>query len=322
MTDEVYVGVDGGGSKTAAVAADRRGRIVGRGRAGGSNYRLSGLETAARNVRAAVRAAAGNRPVARAVLALASCDLPEDEERLRSQLADVAREVRLENDSEAVLYAAFPAGEGVAAIAGTHANVLAALSGQRRRRFGLGYETGNLGGAIDVWRMALHHAFRSVEGSLPRDPALEAFILAVHDMPDFTALARAFRDRPLGHGDHPLRPAGVAAMPAFFELLPASPLARRALHTVAAEHAEAAAHLAHAVGFAPERPLPLALTGGLMTGRSPYRAAFLGRLRLTYPYVAPVSVARPELGALAQAHPDGGRHLDRWRRELEQSESA
>ena len=44
---QIFVGVDGGGSKTSAVVVDERGQEIGRGVSGASNYQGIGLETAA-----------------------------------------------------------------------------------------------------------------------------------------------------------------------------------------------------------------------------------------------------------------------------------
>jgi glucosamine kinase len=315
MTD-LYVGVDGGGSKTVALAASADGTLLGVGRAGTANYRLAGLPAATREVRQAIDLATAGRRPARAVLALASCDDDQDAALLGAALADVADEVVVENDTWAALFAGAPEGEGLAVVAGTHANVLAVRRGEARLRFGLGYETGNVGGGIDVWRTLLHHAFRASEGSLPADPALERFVLAMHGMSDLASLARRFRATPLAHGDHPLRVEAMRALSELEGLLPQSPLAQAAVMAVAADHAVSAAYMATRVGFPCDEPLPLVLVGGFMQPGSTYRRVFLGRLAATYPQQRTCYVPLPALGALRRAHPDGARHLPRWRSEL------
>jgi hypothetical protein len=316
---ELYVGVDGGGSKTVALAASDDGALLAPGRAGVANYRLVGLEAAVREVRQAITLATGGRRPRRAVLALASCDDAEDAALLSAALGDVANEVVVENDTWAALFAGTDGGEGLAIVAGTHANVLAVRQGEARRRFGLGYETGNVGGGIDVWRSLLHHAFRSNEGSLPPDPVLERFVLAMHGVPDLASLARRFRAVPLAHGDHPLRQEAMQALTELEPLVRQSPLAQAAVAAVASDHARSAAYMARRVGFPCDQPLPLVLVGGFMRPDSTYRRVFLGHLAATYPAQRTSYVPVPALGALRQAHPDGAKHVSRWRSELSAS---
>src|SRR5260370_17565862 len=52
-----YLGVDGGGSKTAALVSDENGESLGEGLAGPSNHLRVGIETASRNVERAVNKA-------------------------------------------------------------------------------------------------------------------------------------------------------------------------------------------------------------------------------------------------------------------------
>ena len=53
----VFLGVDGGASKTAALVIDETGKSLGTGVAGPSNHLRVGIETAARNIERAVNKA-------------------------------------------------------------------------------------------------------------------------------------------------------------------------------------------------------------------------------------------------------------------------
>src|SRR5450631_2208321 len=111
--DAYYVGIDGGGSKTLAVIVDAQGKERGRGQAGSSNYKAVGLELAVSNIYSAVKQASlelneQTHPALhfrKAWLGLAGADRPDDYLLLMTQLASLAREVRITNDAELLLSA-------------------------------------------------------------------------------------------------------------------------------------------------------------------------------------------------------------------------
>lgn len=120
----VVLGVDGGASKTVAIACTLDGHVVGVGRAGGSNVYATGIESAAETIRAAcagaLASAGGSRPSA-AVLSLAGADWPEDVDELGDTLHDTADRVLVVNDGIGALYAGLGDRDGVAVSCGTGA---------------------------------------------------------------------------------------------------------------------------------------------------------------------------------------------------------
>ena len=124
----ILLAVDGGNTKTVAIAAGRDGTVLGTGTAGCSNIYapaeweadpLGQLERAARGALEAAGAAGGD--VAFAVLSLSGADSPED----FGYLADEARR-RLAlphclvlNDAIGALRCGTPGGVGVSAVCGT-----------------------------------------------------------------------------------------------------------------------------------------------------------------------------------------------------------
>ncbi|MEJ7695277.1 MAG: BadF/BadG/BcrA/BcrD ATPase family protein [Candidatus Limnocylindrales bacterium] len=128
------LGVDGGASKTVAVVADETGRVVGSGRAGGSDFHgpdeESALDELARAIVAAI-AEAGIPPsdVMSAVLACCGADWPEDFADIRvgvMRRIALGAEPEVVNDGFGTLRAGTPDGVGLAVALGTGLSVCAA----------------------------------------------------------------------------------------------------------------------------------------------------------------------------------------------------
>src|SRR5262249_7680709 len=120
---DLFLGIDGGGSRTRAVVVAADGREQGRGSAEGANYRVLGVERAVANLWAAASAAVGQAgaalPAAGAWVGRAGVARATDPQLWLPRLIPrLARELRLTNDAELVLSAVQHA-VGVAVISGT-----------------------------------------------------------------------------------------------------------------------------------------------------------------------------------------------------------
>ncbi|HEY7357875.1 MAG TPA: BadF/BadG/BcrA/BcrD ATPase family protein, partial [Ktedonobacterales bacterium] len=117
----LFLGIDGGGSKTLAVIVDAQGQERGRALAASSNYQAVGIEPALAALHAAAeqaaRAAGGALPVKAAWLGLAGVDRPADQRLLLPRLHALAATTRLTNDAE-LLLSALDDAVGVALVAG------------------------------------------------------------------------------------------------------------------------------------------------------------------------------------------------------------
>jgi N-acetylmuramic acid 6-phosphate etherase len=120
------IGVDGGGSKTAAAILDHNGQLLGRGWSGPSNIHSVGLDQARDNLVAAMQEAAQEAELAVAeaaavAWALAGAGRPAE----RRLLADLGAAMlpgiplRIENDAVAALMGGLGSHQGVVLIAGT-----------------------------------------------------------------------------------------------------------------------------------------------------------------------------------------------------------
>ncbi|MGE5591371.1 MAG: N-acetylglucosamine kinase [Bacillota bacterium] len=193
----LYLGVDGGGTKTVALVGDAEGRVLGTGRAGGSNYQTVGLEGAGAAIGQAVRQAlgqadAGLSDLRAAALALAGADFPSDlsllEELAARRLPGVKATVV--NDAWAAWRAGTQTGWGLVAIAGTGSNVAGRTpSGRSKTGYGLTYEFGSRGGAVHMLKDVLYHVFRAGLMAGPETALLPA-ALAAFSLSDVDALAQ------------------------------------------------------------------------------------------------------------------------------------
>jgi N-acetylglucosamine kinase-like BadF-type ATPase len=154
----VVLGVDGGGTKTHVLVADLRGRVLGSGTGGPSNWEDVGIVGAGETLRAAVLEAiqqAGILPadVVGCVFGLAGMDWEDDQRRMHSLPDSFAfgGPSDVVNDSFVALRAGSSHPWGVVVIAGT-----GAIAGGRNRAgdtfrtLGLGAAFGDFGSATDV----------------------------------------------------------------------------------------------------------------------------------------------------------------------------
>lgn len=185
-SSQIVLGIDGGGTKTLALLADRSGTVIGRGTAGPSNYHRVGVENAFSALDAAVESALqstqqnlAKTDLAAACLGIAGVDRPADrsivERWLKVRLPGIP--ARLTNDALPVLAAGTPQGWGLAVISGT-GSIAYSLSpeGDLKRAGGWGYIFGDEGSAYSIGLSALRAAAQSADGRAPLT-ALLAHIL-------------------------------------------------------------------------------------------------------------------------------------------------
>ncbi|MCR4412791.1 MAG: N-acetylmuramic acid 6-phosphate etherase [Thermoguttaceae bacterium] len=185
---ELVLGIDGGGTKTAAWLArraeDGEPLVIGQGMSGASNPHAVGFPEALNALDAAVAAAfrsADIEPaeVSAAVLALAGSDRDENRRRLERWARDrrLARVFRVVHDAAPLLAAGTPDGWGVALIAGTGSFAFGrSRDGATARAGGWGYLLGDEGGAYAVALAGLRAAALAVDRRGPSTALVDAFM--------------------------------------------------------------------------------------------------------------------------------------------------
>jgi glucosamine kinase len=169
------IGIDGGATKTIALVGTEGGEVVGRGRAGPSNYHNIGPLAAGKAIRKSVAEAkehAGiiGKKAEVAVVALAAINSPRDRaiaQRFVKE-AKIARRSFVVHDSVAALYAATQGRPGIIVISGTGC-VAAGINkkGRYARAGGWGCLVDDEGSAYDIARKALNRAYRMIDGRTP-----------------------------------------------------------------------------------------------------------------------------------------------------------
>jgi N-acetylglucosamine kinase-like BadF-type ATPase len=186
----LFLGVDGGGTKTAALLVDENGQVMGAGSAGGSNYHSLGMDAAFPNVRLAVEEALQGRTPDAVCFSMAGADLPHDFRALHARLDTLGLpSYTLRNDLMGALRAGCRYPYGVGVVCGTGFNAGGVGKDGREFRFpAMGLLTGDIPGARRLATRAIGTAFRSWDGRNP--PTLLADMILKHfNVPDFETLA-------------------------------------------------------------------------------------------------------------------------------------
>lgn len=294
---ELFLGVDGGGSKTLAVIVDALGRERGRGVAGSSNQEAAGFAVALTELRAAVAratvTAGAALPLRAAWLGLAGVDRPEDGERFSPEVRALAEIVRITNDAELAL-GALPRMAGVALIAGTGSIALGRdTRGVAARVGGWGHVLGDEGSGYAIGQQALQAAARAADGRGPPTTLLERILAYWRLQASVDLIERAYQ---------PFDKTAIAALaPLVLMCAREGDGPARGIVTHAVEElALAAITVTGALDF-PAGRVPLALGGGLLLRAASLRARVLRGIARTRAMDA-VLVKEPALsGARALA---------------------
>jgi N-acetylglucosamine kinase len=167
-----FLGVDGGGSKTAALVTDGSGAELGRGLAGPSNPLRVGIEVAARNVERAVNAALVDagiaiRQIEFAYCGIAGADHPEHRQAVVESLAVFFPHgnFTVDNDARIALTGAIGFDAGIVVISGTGSVAFGRnTGGLEARAGGWGPTLGDEGSGYSIARAGLSAIVRAYDG--------------------------------------------------------------------------------------------------------------------------------------------------------------
>ena len=322
---QILLGVDGGNTKTVAVATGPDGTVLGTGHARrGSDIHAVPVEDAiativgaadealraahealdAAGARAAGARVAGARVAdERSVVAafsLAGADWPEDVALLESRLRLRWPGATVVNDAIGALRAAVPSGPGIVIACGT--GTATGARGPDGRMWSSGFWQGPQG-AHELGVRTLQAVYRAELG-IDEPTVLTERVLAATGEPDVPSLLHHASGREI----HDRRdPAALAAL-----LLDAADDGDPAAEAIVVEHGRdlgrTALAAARQVGIDPITPFALALTGGVMRHPSVrLREAILGTVRDAAPGVVVVATRlEPVAGAVLLAFDAAG----------------
>ncbi|MFA6457042.1 MAG: BadF/BadG/BcrA/BcrD ATPase family protein [Bacteroidota bacterium] len=178
MTKGTYIiGIDGGGSKTHAMIADRKGTIIAEHFAGPSNFQIIGIEKAAETIVALIDMCCDSvectvKNVASVVCGLAGAGRSEDQKRMAAGLKKctaakkmVLKNIVIDSDARIALEGSFKGGMGIILIAGTGSIAFAKdARGTIHRVGGWGRVLGDEGSGYALGRMGLTAVARQLDG--------------------------------------------------------------------------------------------------------------------------------------------------------------
>ncbi len=301
-TQRLFVGVDGGGTKTLALLANEQGELLGRGQGGTANYQSAGEEAALAAIERAVDAAftaAGipPRPPDALCLGLAGVDRPDDRALFERWLAEHMPQATgvVVNDADLLLAAGTPEGWGVAVICGTGAIAVGRRAdGVGDRADGWGYLLGDAGSGYAIGRATLRAVMRAADGRGPATSLTETVLahwgLAIPD----DLIDRVYRK--------PLAPKDVARLAVLAEQAAQAgdTVALALIEKAGRDLAESAATVVRKLAL--PTPTPCALAGGAILHGATIRSAFLLAAEAAGLRLEPVQlVTEPAQGAVRLA---------------------
>lgn len=178
--EPVVVAVDGGGSKTDAVAFTLDGELAGRGQGTGSSPHFEGVRGSVEAVDTAIREAAGPHPIAVVHLYISGLDLPVELETYRAAIDGrpwATPGTVVENDLYALLRSGADEPDAVAVVCGTGINAVGVRADGTTVRYpALGPISGDWGGGSGLGEEALWHAARDVDGRGPHTALTAAVV--------------------------------------------------------------------------------------------------------------------------------------------------
>lgn len=292
-----YLGIDGGGSKTAALAGDDRAEL---GRAEGPSCKIqsvgdSAARAALQDVMARVCGAAGfaARDLRNICIGVSGASNPDIAERMRRFITEIATPaVEVVGDNVIALEAAFGRGPGVIVVAGTGSIAYGRNEeGKEARAGGFGPVISDEGSGTWIGKRAVYEVARSgnLLGAMARSIAKAWYSANVADIvsrankippPDFAALF----------------PNVLAACEANDQQ------ACEVLHQAGRELARLAAEVVAELWSPPEPVIQVGLVGGVFANSEAVRDSFVEFLRTRHPSVTVnKGTVEPVRGALARA---------------------
>lgn len=168
---DLFLGIDGGSTKTSAVITDENRRVIYKARGGGSNYYALGEREAEHNLYELISSILKKRDIklSGACFGIAGVDNKKEYDRVyasvKRRLSKIIRcKFILVNDVNLILYTVNHGGKGVAVIGGTGSNFYSKNGRKESRASGLGHILSDEGGAIYIGNRVLRAAIQSFDG--------------------------------------------------------------------------------------------------------------------------------------------------------------
>lgn len=177
---QFVIGMDGGGTKTAAIIANLHGDILAEHTAGPSNFQIIGVEETARVLFSLISSCCDSigcnfSDISAMTIGLTGAGRPVDQQRMKDGLLKYAakkhvrlRGVKIESDARIALEGAFKGGAGIILIAGTGSIAFGKdAKGNVHRTGGWGRILGDEGSGYFIGRAGMSAVTRHLDGRQP-----------------------------------------------------------------------------------------------------------------------------------------------------------
>ena len=187
MIKNIFIGVDGGGTKSKLVMRDEAGNLLGSGRSGAANIRLS-VDISLRSIEEAFAQALTEAKINRddknyhfhIGLGLAGTEVPEACTEFLARLSYFDT-VRMESDAYAACLGAHDGEDGAILIVGTGVIGYKVKNGQHKRVSGWGFPYDDVGGGAWFGMHAIRYTLEWCDGRREKSPFLEAIYQSFHN---------------------------------------------------------------------------------------------------------------------------------------------
>ena len=309
-----YLGIDGGGTKTRCVLADET-TVLAKAMTGGCSVIRLGEQKAREALHTAIRqvcAAAKMTPdrVSAVCIGVTGAARPEIAAKIRSILAELISEsarakIEVVGDTVIALEAAFGAGPGVVAIAGTGSIVYGRdAAGHTERAGGWGFAVSDEGSGYWIGRRAVSAILNSLDQGM--ETALTAMVLRAWKLNTIDELVQQANSTP--PPDFPrlfpivLRAAAASDSAARELLIEAGTKLAMLAAIVVRRLAPHAPEAMISMETIPKAMLPVAMTGSVFRQSPAVRQVFYNTLQTSFPGIeVRQDLADPVEGALARA---------------------
>lgn len=283
----LFLGVDGGGTKTEFVCIDAAGSVAAR-QVDGTTYHLQvGLDGAVRALEAGIGGICAQLDITPGDLAYVFFGLPAfgEDSAIDPQLHARCRlllghdRYRCGNDMICGWAGSLACADGINLVAGTGSIGYGERQGAAARVGGWGEVFSDEGSAYWIAIQGLNAFTRMSDGRLAKGPLHDAFRRRLRLDADLDICAAVMGGRGLQRDEI----AGLA--PIVAEAGAAGDPAAIAIHDAAADELAAIAEaLRTQLGFAPDEPVPLSWSGGVLANAISIRSRLEARLRTKGPY--------------------------------------
>ncbi|MBY0123334.1 BadF/BadG/BcrA/BcrD ATPase family protein [Bacillus sp. S/N-304-OC-R1] len=187
LNDELFIGIDGGGTKTIGIIGDSKGTIIGSATGASTNIKSRPPEKVKEAIHDLLSELLEFKPsplheIKGIFVSTAGGDREEDQERWKQWIFDYGmcpENIFVENDAVGALAAGTKARDGMVLIAGTGSIAYFVRKGKSKpiRAGGWGYLLGDEGSGYDIGRLALQTILRAHDGREEKKEELTESIL-------------------------------------------------------------------------------------------------------------------------------------------------